>query len=768
MYNESKVKMKRMRQHISRLLLAGFLLWIVPAGVWGQTDKWDGKTIEAPNGWSINDSKVLITKASELAWVAETTNDGTVTGGSGETGFEGCTIKLNADIDLDSKEWPIIGYGESSKFKGVFDGQGFRVKNLKIDIDGQGNINVFAGLFGSLDGSTIQNLGIVISDDGIKTITRRDGMPTEGQIGGLAGRASSSTIKNCYVTGGSILADTEKINIYDGAVSPYAGGLIGYIEKSTSIQDCYSTVNIQTGSQYTDNDSPTVGGLVGIVSTADYTVSISNCFTTGNIDDQTYGSEGSQIGGILGYAFVYGSGSVTISNCVTQTTINWKNTAGGSSTDIYRICGKGDASLTVTNCHALKGNRIFLTTDDKEPITPDHSSLDPTLKDGADWDGTSLPANVFDVSRWDVGTLPIMPKLKDIKGTLMPNQPNIRVNPHQLTFNITGKGTVTTQSGDKEACKGEEVEFVVTPLNGDNKLTSLTYTTSVLTSTPIDKNSSNKYLFTMPDEDVAITAVFIEKSGITVVPLTNGSIAINGGLTSAFMGDDISFTVSPNAGYELDGTPSVTEDGSGATISCSENNGKYTFVMPATAVLISATFSKKPDPVVPDPVPDPTPVPPVYYTVSLPAVEGVITDPIAGEYSVEAWSSFRFYLTLDKEYDQSVPVVTTDRFETITPRSSDGAYIVKYVRNDVEIFIDGIVKNPDPVANEELQTEGIRIYAGGGYLHIQTPKPEKVYIFTPDGRLKTMLPVTDSGERIALPKGVYFVKAGERVYKTVL
>ena len=159
---------------------------------------------------------------------------------------------------------------------------------------------------------------------------------------------------------------------------------------------------------------------------------------------------------------------------------------------------------------------------------------------------------------------------------------------------------------------------------------------------------------------------------------------------------------------------------------------------------------------------------PIYYTVTLPAVEGATTDPVAGEYQVESWSSFRFYLTLDSDYSQAEPVVTTDRGETLIPRTSDGAYIVKFVRDDVAISIDGIVKNPDPVANEELQTEGIRIYAGGGYLHIQTPKPEKVYIFTPDGRLKTILSVTDSGERIALPKGVYFVKAGERVYKTVL
>lgn len=759
--------MKRILKHVLRLLSAVFLLWIVPTGVWSQVEKWDGTAIEAPDEWSVGNKEVIITKASELAWVAKTTNDGTETE-NGKTGFEDCTIKLNADIDLNSKEWLIIG--NSNKFKGDFDGKGFQVKNLKIDIDGKGNQNVSAGFFGYLDGSTIQNLGIVISDDGIKVIARRDGDPTYSQIGGLAGEASSSTIQNCYVTGGSILADTE--DIYDGGTSPCAGGLIGYIEKSTNIQDCYSTVNIQTGFQYKDNAGPNVGGLVGTGFAKNCTLSISNCFTTGNIDDQAYGSYGSQIGGILGNASVYNSGSVTINNCVTQTTIYWKNTAGGSSIDINRICGKGDANLTVTNCHALEGDRIILTTDDKGTTTiPDHSSTDAKSKDGANWDGTSsLPANIFDEAKWDVGTLPIMPKLKDTNGKLMSNQPNIRVNPHQFTFNITGNGTVATQSGEMEASKDEEVEFVVTPLNGDNKLTSLTYTsTSVSTPTPIDKNSSNKYLFTMPDEDVAITAVFIEKSDITVVPPTNGAITIEGGLTSAFMGNDISFTVSPDAGYELDGTPSVTEDGSGATVSCNESNGKYTFMMPAGAVSISATF-KEPDPVVPDPTPDPdpTPVPPVYYTVSLPAVDGVITDPVAGEYSVEAWSSFRFYLTLDKEYDQSVPVVTTDRFETITPRSSDGAYIVKYVRNDVEISIDGIVKNPDPVANEELQTEGIRIYAGGGYLHIQTSKPEKVYIFTPDGRLKTILPVTDSGERIALPKGVYFVKAGERVYKTVL
>ena len=318
MYNENRVNMKRILQHVPRLLLAVFFLWIVPVGVWGQTDKWNGSTFEAPDGWSTGDKEVTITKASELAWIAQTTNDGTVTGLGGETGFEGCTIKLNTDIDLDSKEWPIIGYSGAFKFKGYFDGQGFRVKNLKIDIDGQGDQNIYAGLFGYLTEATIQNLGIVISGNGLKAIARRKENPTDAHIGGLAGAIYSSTIQNCYVTGGSIFADMEDIG--DGGASIYIGGLIALSNAST-IQYCYSIVNIHTGHQYSDNNNVRVGGLVGQANTYTSPSSIANCFTSGSIDTQTFGkSDNSYIGGICGRT-TGSTGAVTISNCVTLVTI---------------------------------------------------------------------------------------------------------------------------------------------------------------------------------------------------------------------------------------------------------------------------------------------------------------------------------------------------------------------------------------------------------------------------------------------------------------
>lgn len=70
------------------------------------------------------------------------------------------------------------------------------------------------------------------------------------------------------------------------------------------------------------------------------------------------------------------------------------------------------------------------------------------------------------------------------------------------------------------------------------------------------------------------------------------------------------------------------------------------------------------------------------YTVTLPAVEGAATDPAAGNYEVTSWSDFGFLLTLDAAYNQSAPIVTTDRGETIEPRVSDGKYIIKRVRSN--------------------------------------------------------------------------------------
>lgn len=175
--------------------------------------------------------------------------------------------------------------------------------------------------------------------------------------------------------------------------------------------------------------------------------------------------------------------------------------------------------------------------------------------------------------------------------------------------------------------------------------------------------------------------------------------------------------------------------------------------LPATATVNS----------IPDPDPEPT-----YYTVTLPSVEGATTDPLAGSYDVESSDNFRFYLTLDADYNQSVPVVTTSRGETITPRTSDGAYIVKYVHSDLVISIGGIVKNPPPVANAEIQS-GTRIFTRDGSLFITTDRPARAQVFALTGQLIRSLSLSAGTTRVdALATGVYIVRLDDGMTRKVI
>lgn len=175
--------------------------------------------------------------------------------------------------------------------------------------------------------------------------------------------------------------------------------------------------------------------------------------------------------------------------------------------------------------------------------------------------------------------------------------------------------------------------------------------------------------------------------------------------------------------------------------------------LPATATVNSA----------PDPEPEPT-----YYTVTLPSVEGATTDPVAGSYDVESSENFRFYLTLDADYNQSVPVVTTSRGETITPRTSDGAYIVKYVHSDLVISISGIAKNPPPVANAEIQS-GTRIFTRDGSLFITTDRPARAQVFALTGQLIRSLSLPAGTTHVdPLTNGIYIVRLSDGTVQKVV
>ena len=163
--------------------------------------------------------------------------------------------------------------------------------------------------------------------------------------------------------------------------------------------------------------------------------------------------------------------------------------------------------------------------------------------------------------------------------------------------------------------------------------------------------------------------------------------------------------------------------------------------------------------------PTPPVVIPSYYTVTLPAVEGVTFSRATGETTVEEGTNFTFSITLDADYDQSVPVVTTSRGETIAPRAGDGRYVVRDIQEDVVITITGIRRNDDPTANAAVTPVAVRLWTASGQLHISTPVAADLRIYSFDGTLLRSLRLPAGETVIGAPGGPCIVVVGEHRFK---
>lgn len=227
-------------------------------------------------------------------------------------------------------------------------------------------------------------------------------------------------------------------------------------------------------------------------------------------------------------------------------------------------------------------------------------------------------------------------------------------------------------------------------------------------------------------------------------PIDHGTVTAD--KTQATEGETVTLTVNPTQGYKQE-TLSYTTDG-GITGAITGT----TFLMPADNVTVTATFKASSVPPVNPPV-DPDDPAPVRYTVTLPALEGAATDPAAGSYEVADWSTFTFSLTVDEGYrEQSQPVVKANG---VTIKSSDGKnYVLKWIRSDTDIEIEGIVKD-NPTANE-LINSGIGIHTRDKTVYITVPRVMRSRLIDISGRIirnTELLPGENRIENIA--SGIY-------------
>lgn len=165
-------------------------------------------------------------------------------------------------------------------FKGIFNGQGYAVKNLKL---ASSNLQGAYGFFGCLDGATVKNLVLGVKGDASSATYSAKGQVA---IGNLAGVCRSSTVTDC-VNNIPVSFTGQSVDDKKAAVS----ALLGYVCTNTEANTIRGLVNnadatVQTGSN-TKNGATCVmfGGIASYVTAAIPSTPINtftDCVNNGN------------------------------------------------------------------------------------------------------------------------------------------------------------------------------------------------------------------------------------------------------------------------------------------------------------------------------------------------------------------------------------------------------------------------------------------------------------------------------------------------------
>ena len=295
---------------------------------------WDGSTINT-SWYSADQTSMSLYQPSDLAGLAKLVNEG--------NSFEGKTIHLSGDLDMNNKAWTPIGLIAETPFKGTFVGNNHQIKNLNPTLTGS---NVVSGLFGisygtiqqlvvsgnynaaydkvdilSVGGVCAINYGTVSQCRSFAEIVARMAKSTEEQtilyVGGVVGQ-NEKRLSDCQ-NYGSISAENVNVTalayLHVGGIAGSNVGTITGCENTRTLMGCNGNVRI--------------GGVVGLSAksqTAETPGKIEDCSNIGDVIIETSHNQ-AVAGGIVG------------------------RNAGGST--IQDVCNKGNIEATMT-----AGNQI--------------------------------------------------------------------------------------------------------------------------------------------------------------------------------------------------------------------------------------------------------------------------------------------------------------------------------------------------------------------------------------------------------------------------
>jgi hypothetical protein len=338
------------------------------------------------------------------------------------------------------------------------------------------------------------------------------------------------------------------------------------------------------------------------------------------------------------------------------------------------------------------------------------TSLTPTIT------VAGVPRNVTAVAGNEQATVSFQAPLNDggntITGYIVYSLPD--------SLTTTGLDTTLVVTG---LTNGTQYTFTVRAINGIGTGAASAFSNSV---TP---------LITVPDAPINVTATAGNgQATVTFLPPPNGG------------GSEI-------IGYTVYSQPdSLTVTGAATTLVVPDltNGTSYVFTVRATNSVGTSAASAASNSVIPDNT----------FTLTIPAVEGLKTEPAAGTYSYDFDEVIPVLFEPLPGYDLSNVVIYVNDEITVPSAYADGKLFLSFtMTGNVTIRVEGVRTGTDPIP------DGQRIYAIPGAIRLELAQAEKVRIYTLSGALHTQATLSAGVTTVALPTGIYLVRVHGETYK---
>ena len=275
----------------------------------------------------------IMTAEDLLAFTAAVNSGAPLTRYKNEKG----DVVLLSDVDMSGVETYIPAGTDDRPFEGVFDGQGFSIKNIKLSTDVSSQLNV--GIFGVLNNATVKNLTVGAEGD---TWTVTGTAATKTAIAGVAAKTLGNvTVENCrnHVSFDFKATDGAKIVISVAGIVGDATGL--------TVTKCINDADIHVASLQNTESGGNGFQLAGIVGYARADLAMSDCVNNGDLSAPT-----GRGGGLVG---TMGAGSIKDSENNGTIEDDRDGQFGGATTEYGKkrmggLVGGTSGTGTIENC----------------------------------------------------------------------------------------------------------------------------------------------------------------------------------------------------------------------------------------------------------------------------------------------------------------------------------------------------------------------------------------------------------------------------------